>query len=60
MCTCMMSVLTKYLQFLRDLKESITSKYRFNLAIEYGTIGEGSQISTNQNRESTVLSLLIG
>ena len=28
--------------------------------IEYGIIGEGSQISTNQNRESTVFSLLIG
>ena len=29
-------------------------------AIEYEIIGEGSQISTNQKRESTVFSLLIG
>ena len=29
-------------------------------AIEYGIIGEGSQISTDQNRESTVFLLLIG
>ena len=28
--------------------------------IEYSIIGEGSQISTNQKRESTVFSLLIG
>ena len=30
------------------------------LNIEYGIFGEGSQISTNQKRESTVFSLLIG
>ena len=28
--------------------------------IEFGIIGEGSQISNNQNQESTVFSLLIG
>ena len=28
--------------------------------MEYGIIGDGSQISTNQKRESTVFSLLIG
>ena len=28
--------------------------------IEYGIFGEGSHISTNQKRESTVFSLLIG
>ena len=28
--------------------------------IEYGIFGEGSQISTNHRRESTVFSLLIG
>ena len=28
--------------------------------IEYGIFGEGSQISTNQKRESTVFSPLIG
>ena len=32
----------------------------FDDAIEYGIFGEGSQISTNQKRESTVFSLLIG
>ena len=34
----------------------------FSLAIEYGIFGEGSQISssTNQKRESTVSTLLIG
>ena len=30
------------------------------IRIEYGTFGEGSQIATNQKRESTVFSLLIG
>ena len=29
-------------------------------SIGYGIFGEGSQISTNRNRESTVFSLLIG
>ena len=29
-------------------------------SIEYGVFGEGSQIATNQNQESTVFSLLIG
>ena len=32
----------------------------FPLPIEYGIFGAGSQISTNQRRESTVSSLLIG
>ena len=32
----------------------------FHRRIEYGIIGEESQMSTNQNRESTVFSLLIG
>ena len=31
-----------------------------NFVIEYEIIGEGSQILTNQKRESTVFSLLIG
>ena len=34
-------------------------KIFFNIAIEYEIIGEGSQILTNQKRESTVFSLLI-
>ena len=33
---------------------------RIKLLIEYGVIGEGSQILANQKRESTVISLLIG
>ena len=33
---------------------------KFRNIIEYGIIGEGSQIWTNQERESTVFSLLIG
>ena len=32
----------------------------FGLTIEYGTFGEGSQISTNQKLESSVFSILIG
>ena len=32
----------------------------FFIFIEYEIFGEGSQISTNQKRESTVFSLLIG
>ena len=32
----------------------------FSLCMEYGIFGEGSQISTNQKRERTVFSLLIG
>ena len=32
----------------------------FFIVIEYGIFGEGSQISTNQKREGTVFSLLIG
>ena len=31
-----------------------------NNAIEYGTFGEGSQISTNQKRENSAFSPLIG
>ena len=34
--------------------------YFYSIAIEYEIIGEGSQISTNQKRESTVSWLLIG
>ena len=32
----------------------------FITAIEYAIFGEGSKISTNQNRENDVFSLLIG
>ena len=32
----------------------------FFMVIEYGIFGEGSQISTNQNRENSAFSLLIG
>ena len=35
-------------------------KLAFESSIEYEIIGEGSQISTNQKRESTVSWLLIG
>ena len=33
---------------------------QFKAPLEYGIFGEGSQISTNQKRERTVFSLLIG
>ena len=32
----------------------------FPISIEYGISGEGSHISTNQNRENSAFSLLIG
>ena len=33
---------------------------KFRVSLEYSIFGEGSQISTNQKRERTVFSLLIG
>ena len=48
-----------YLSSLRILKYKIIN-ILFSKTIEYGIFGEGSQISTNQKRESTVFSLLIG
>ena len=35
-------------------------QFRFGSYMEYDIFGEGSHISTNQRRESTVFSLLIG
>ena len=44
--------------FLQSGKRTNSSKH--NLIMEYGIFGEGSQISTNWKRGSTVFSLLIG
>ena len=41
------------------LPENEMMSFKFTSTIEYGIFGEGSQISTNHNRESTVFSLLI-
>ena len=44
-------------------KENPDNQYQVFIAFqnsEYGIFGEGSQISTNQKRESTVFSILIG
>ena len=43
---------------LLNLPDEVLSLFCF--LIEYGIPGEGSQISTNQKRESTVSSFLIG
>ena len=49
---------------LRNIDNLMVSSPEFlefyNETIEYEIIGEGSQISTNQKRESTVSWLLIG
>ena len=41
-------------------KSEVSLHKRYERYIEYEIIGEGSQISTNQKRESTVSWLLIG
>ena len=46
-------------QFLIIIKRSPIVHFQ-GPSREYGIIGEGSQISTSQNGESTVFSLLIG
>ena len=39
---------------------NIMQNQEFDIAIEYGIFGEGSQISTNQKQENSAFSFLIG
>ena len=53
-------VVGRFWAFFHDRSIIKTPSSPFKNLIEYENFGEGSHISTNQRRESTVFSLLIG